>query len=77
MLREESGEKRLLKYGTDNLILDCQDGKFKLVLTGKLQSEFDQEESKAPRKQDSRKTAWKCSMRGRLEGGKPVTPLSQ
>ena len=42
MLREESGEKRLLKYGTDNLILDCQDGKFKLVLTGKLQSEFDQ-----------------------------------
>lgn len=38
------GEK-LLKYSRDNLILEYQNKKFKLVLTGKLQLEFDQGKS--------------------------------
>lgn len=34
--------KGLIKYSRDNMVIKCQNNKFKLVLIDKLESEFDQ-----------------------------------
>lgn len=67
----------MLKYSRDNLIPECQNSKFKLVLTGKLESEFDPGESEPTLKQYFRKINWECSKRGSLEGGETIRSTFQ